>query len=76
MLLIYYSSIFNKLKIKSNETNLDQMAILKNILIGDIFKRGAGIEYIKAAYETNWMSTVGKNIDEIEHLIAEHIGVL
>ena len=27
---------------------------------------GPEIEYVKEAYETNWMSTVGKNIDMIE----------
>ena len=27
---------------------------------------GEEIEYIKQAYETNWMSTIGANIDEAE----------
>ena len=27
------------------------------------------------AYKTNWMSTVGKNIDEVEDRVAEYIGV-
>lgn len=27
------------------------------------------------AYETNWVSTVGKNIDEVERLAAEQAGV-
>jgi len=35
---------------------------------------GEEVEYIKEAYETNWMSTVGKNIDEVEKQIAEYIG--
>lgn len=26
---------------------------------------GSEIEYVKDAYETNWMSTVGKNINEV-----------
>ena len=26
---------------------------------------GPEIEYVKEAYETNWMSTVGKNINEV-----------
>ncbi|OUZ14867.1 aminotransferase [Enterococcus cecorum] len=33
------------------------------------------LKYITEAYETNWMSTVGKNIDEIERMISEKIGV-
>ena len=35
---------------------------------------GPEMEYVKEAYETNWMSTVGKNIDEVERLACEHIG--
>lgn len=35
---------------------------------------GPEIEYVKEAYETNWMSTVGKNINEVEKLICEKIG--
>ncbi len=30
--------------------------------------------YMKEAYDTNWMSTVGANIDEVERLTAEKIG--
>ena len=33
------------------------------------------MRYVMEAYETNWMSTVGKNIDEVERLVAEYIGV-
>ena len=35
---------------------------------------GKEIEYIKEAYETNWMSTIGKNIDEIESLVCKKVG--
>lgn len=35
---------------------------------------GDELKYITEAYETNWMSTVGKNIDEIERLICEKVG--
>ncbi len=35
---------------------------------------GDEIEYIKEAYETNWMSTVGANINEAERLICEKVG--
>ncbi|MDO4204133.1 MAG: DegT/DnrJ/EryC1/StrS family aminotransferase [Selenomonadaceae bacterium] len=33
------------------------------------------MEYIKEAYETNWMSTVGANINEVESIAAEKAGV-
>lgn len=35
---------------------------------------GKEIEYIKEAYETNWMSTVGENINEVERLTCEKVG--
>lgn len=35
---------------------------------------GSEIEFIKEAYETNWMSTVGKNINEVERMICEKVG--
>lgn len=36
---------------------------------------GEELEFVTEAYETNWMSTVGKNINEVERLIAEKVGV-
>ena len=35
---------------------------------------GEELKYMTEAYETNWMSTVGKNIDEVERLTCEKIG--
>lgn len=35
---------------------------------------GPELEYVKEAYETNWMSTVGENINEVERLACEKIG--
>lgn len=35
---------------------------------------GSEIEYVKEAYETNWMSTVGVNINEVESLACEKDG--
>lgn len=36
---------------------------------------GAEMEYVKEAYDTNWMSTVGANINEVEKIAAERSGV-
>ena len=36
---------------------------------------GDELKYMQEAYETNWMSTVGKNINEVEAQIADYIGV-
>ena len=35
---------------------------------------GDELEYVKEAYDTNWMSTVGKNINEVERLACEKVG--
>ncbi len=35
---------------------------------------GDELRYVTEAYETNWMSTVGKNINEVERIIAEKLG--
>ena len=32
------------------------------------------MKYVMEAYETNWMSTVGANIDEVERITCEKIG--
>lgn len=36
---------------------------------------GDELKYITEAYETNWMSTVGENINEVERIAAEKAGV-
>lgn len=35
---------------------------------------GDEIKYMKEAYDTNWMSTVGENINEVEKNVCEYIG--
>jgi len=35
---------------------------------------GEEIKFVQEAYETNWMSTVGANINEVERLVAEKVG--
>lgn len=46
----------------------------KKLWLSSPTMHGPEIEYVKEAYETNWMSTVGKNIDEVERLAATFIG--
>ena len=36
---------------------------------------GQEIEYISEAYRTNWMSTLGANIDEIEAILTKKLGI-
>ena len=35
---------------------------------------GPELEYMREAFDTNWMSTVGENINEIERLVANKVG--
>ena len=35
---------------------------------------GEELKYVSEAYESNWMSTIGENINEVERLVAEKVG--
>lgn len=35
---------------------------------------GEELKYMKEAYDTNWMTTIGQNINEIERLVSEKMG--
>lgn len=47
----------------------------KKVWLASPTMHGEEIKYITEAYETNWMSTVGKNINEVERIAAEQAGV-
>ena len=47
----------------------------KRVWLASPTMHGEELRYMQEAYETNWMSTVGKNIDEVERLVAEKVGV-
>ena len=47
----------------------------KKIWLSSPTMHGEEWEYIKEAYNSNWMSTVGKNIDGMEKLLAGYVGV-
>ena len=47
----------------------------KRVWLSSPTMHGKELEYMTEAYNTNWMSTVGKNIDEVEKLVSEYIGV-
>ena len=46
----------------------------KKVWLSSPTMHGEEIEYVKEAYETNWMSTVGANINEVERLTCEKVG--
>ena len=35
---------------------------------------GEELTYIKKAYDTNWMSTIGENINEVENMVSKYVG--
>lgn len=46
----------------------------KKIWLASPTMHGAELTYMKEAFDTNWMSTVGANINEVERVMAEKIG--
>ena len=46
----------------------------KRIYLSSPTMHGEELTYMTEAFETNWMSTVGKNINEVERLTCEKIG--
>lgn len=46
----------------------------KRIFLSTATMHGEELAYIKEAFDTNWVTTVGKNIDEVEKTVAEYVG--
>ena len=46
----------------------------KKVWLASPTMHGEEIKYVQEAYETNWMSTVGENINEVEKITCEKIG--
>ena len=46
----------------------------KKIWLASPTMHGEELAYMKEAYETNWMSTVGANISQVERLMCEQVG--
>lgn len=53
----------------------DFKAFEKKIWLASPTMHGEELQYVTEAYETNWMSTVGANINEVERIAAEKAGV-
>lgn len=59
-----------KLFIKSEELQPFE----KKVWLSSPTMHGEELKYIKKAYKTNWMSTVGENINELEKIARIHMG--
>ncbi len=46
----------------------------KKVWLSSPTMHGEEMKYVTEAYETNWMSTVGANLNETERLAAEYVG--
>lgn len=46
----------------------------KKVWLASPTMHGEELKYMQEAYETNWMSTVGENINEVERMICEKVG--
>ena len=53
----------------------DMKPFEKKVWLSSPTMHGEELEFITKAYETNWMSTVGENIDAVEKIAAEKAGV-
>ena len=49
-------------------------AFEKKVWLATPTMHGEEMEFVRQAYETNWMSTVGENINTIEKQIAQKLG--
>ena len=47
----------------------------KKVWLATPTMHGDEMKYVNQAYETNWMSTVGENINEVERIAAESAGM-
>jgi dTDP-4-amino-4,6-dideoxygalactose transaminase len=57
------------------EKNAEQLKPFeKKVWLSSPTMHGDELKYVTEAYETNWMSTVGKNINEVERLACEKVG--
>ena len=53
---------------------MEFQAFEKKLWLSSPTMHGEELNYITEAYETNWMSTVGANINEVERLTCEKVG--
>ena len=55
-------------------TRMNLQPFEKKLWLSSPTMHGEEIKYVTEAYETNWMSTVGANINAVERLVCEKVG--
>ncbi|MEY8460649.1 aminotransferase class I/II-fold pyridoxal phosphate-dependent enzyme [Eggerthellaceae bacterium 24-137] len=53
---------------------MEQVPFAEKVWLSSPTMHGDELRYVTEAYETNWMSTVGANINEVERQVAEKVG--
>lgn len=53
---------------------MELKAFEKKVWLASPCMHGEELEYVTEAYKTNWMSTVGENINQVEKITCDHIG--
>ncbi len=61
-------------KLKRHRDVIDIQPFKNKIWLSSPKMHGEELKYVTEAYETNWMSTIGANINEIERIACEHLG--
>ena len=60
--------------VKTKTKTSDIPAFENTVWLSSPTMHGDELKYMTEAYELNWMSTIGKNIDEVERLACEKVG--
>ncbi len=68
------SDITGVTPIKTRTITDDIPAFENTVWLSSPTMHGEELKYITEAYQQNWMTTIGKNIDEAERLISEKVG--
>ncbi len=63
------------MEIQSDQRFKDIEAFENKIWLSSPTMHGKEMAYVTEAYQTNWMSTTGKNIDKLEKTVASYTGV-
>ncbi len=56
------------------KNKIEMKPFQNKVLLASPTMHGEELEYMKQAYETNWMTTVGENINELEKAICRYTG--
>ena len=47
----------------------------KKVLLASSYMHGDEINFVQDAFQKNWITTAGENIDALEYAVAEKVGV-